>query len=157
LEQLVVTPVRPLEIILAKSLPPLLLAFIAFILMLLLSIHGFGVPMRGSWILLLSTSLFFLLIELGIGLAVSAYASNQMQAAMLVFGWVMIEFFFTGYGVPVENMPILLQRLANIFPLYHFIAIFRSILLKGAGIAAFWEHLVIAFLLGIVFNALAEQ
>ena len=66
----------------------------------------------------------------------------------------MVEFFFTGYGVPVENMPVLMQRLANLFPIYHYMFIFRSILLKGAGISAFWEHIVIALGLGVVINSL---
>jgi ABC-2 type transport system permease protein len=66
----------------------------------------------------------------------------------------MVEFFFTGYGVPVENMPVLMQRLANLFPIYHYMFIFRSILLKGAGIPAFWEHIVIALGLGVVINSL---
>jgi ABC-2 type transport system permease protein len=154
LEQIVVTPVRYAELILAKAIPAVTLAFISFNLMLQVSIHFFKLPMRGSWPLLLAVSLYFLMIELGIGLMASAYAGTQMQASMLVFAWVMVEFLFTGYGVPVENMPLLLQKLANIFPLYHYMFIFRSILLKGVGISAFWEHLVIAFFLGLAINVL---
>ncbi len=154
LEQIMVTPVRHAELIIAKAIPAVCLAFISFILMLFVCLHGFGVPMRGSWPLLLVISFFFLFVELGIGLTASAWAGNQMQASMLVFGWIMVEFFFTGYGVPVENMPVLMQRLANLFPIYHYMFIFRSILLKGAGISAFWEHIVIALGLGVVINSL---
>ncbi len=154
LEQVLVTPVRYIELVLAKAIPPLILSFTGFTLMLLVSIHFFGVPMRGSWPLLMAVSLFFLLVELGIGLTASAFSNSQMQAAMLVFGWVMIEFLFTGYGVPVENMPWLMQKLANVFPIYHYMAIFRSILLKGVGIQAIWPHLVAGLILGVFINIL---
>lgn len=79
---------------------------------------------------------------------ISAYAKNQMQALLLAFTWVMIEFFFSGYGVPVENMPDILQKIAPIFPIYHYMIVFRSILLKGVGLEAFWLHLLAGFVIG---------
>jgi ABC-2 type transport system permease protein len=81
---------------------------------------------------------------------ISAYAKNQIQALMLAFMWVMIEFFFSGYGVPVENMPEILQRIAPIFPIYHYMIIFRAILLKGVGLEAFWPHLLAGAVIGTV-------
>ncbi len=150
LEQLMVAPIRRVELIIAKSVPAVLLAYLVFLGMLAVSILAFGVPMRGSWGLLLSISLFFILVELGFGLMISAYAKNQTQALMLAFMWVMIEFFFSGYGVPVENMPPVLQKVALIFPIYHYMIIFRGILLKSVGLDAFWTHLVAAFIIGVV-------
>jgi ABC-2 type transport system permease protein len=150
LEQLMVTPIRRVELIIAKSVPAVLLAYLVFLSMMAVAILAFGVPMRGSWGLLLSISLLFILVELGFGLMISAYAKNQTQALMLAFMWVMIEFFFSGYGVPVENMPPTLQEIAPIFPIYHYMIIFRSILLKGVGLDAFWPHLLAAFIIGIV-------
>lgn len=149
LEQLMVTPIRRIELIIAKSVPAVLLAYLVFLSMLAVAILLFDIPMRGSWGLLLSISIFFILIELGFGLMISAYAANQTQGLMLAFMWVMIEFFFSGYGVPVENMPEVLQKVALIFPIYHYMIIFRSILLKGVGLDAFWPHLLAALGIGI--------
>lgn len=150
LEQLMVTPIRRIELIIAKSVPAVLLAYLVFLSMLAVAILLFGIPMRGSWGLLLSISGFFILIELGFGLMISAYALNQTQGLMLAFMWVMIEFFFSGYGVPVENMPEILQKVALIFPIYHYMIIFRGILLKGVGLDAFWPHLLAALGIGLV-------
>jgi ABC-2 type transport system permease protein len=150
LEQLMVGPIRRVELIVAKAIPPLILAYISFILMLLVAMYGFGVPMRGSWTLLLGSASIFLFVELSIGLMISAQARTQIQGMLLAFMWVMIEFFFSGYGVPVENMPPLLQKLANIFPIYHFMIIFRAILLKGVGLDVIWPQLLAGLAIGIV-------
>ncbi len=133
LEQLMVTPAGRFELIIAKSVPPILLSYASFIMMLLVAMFGFGVPMRGSWTLLLGAATIFLFVELSIGLMISAWSSNQIQGMLGAMMWVMTEFFFSGYGVPVENMPDALQKLAHIFPIYHWMIIFRAILLKGVG------------------------
>jgi len=148
LEQLTVAPIQRVELIIAKSIPAVLMGFTAFLLMLAVAMLAFGIPMRGSWFLLLTISFFFLLVELNIGLMVSAYSKNQMQALLLTFTWVMVEFFFSGYGVPVENMPNVLQKIAPIFPIYHYMIIFRAILLKGVGLTAFWPHLLAGAVIG---------
>jgi ABC-2 type transport system permease protein len=148
LEQLTVTPIQRVELIIAKSVPAVFMGFTAFLLMLTVAMLAFGIPMRGSWFLLLTISFFFLLVELNIGLMVSAYSKNQMQALLLTFTWVMIEFFFSGYGVPVENMPNVLQKIAPIFPIYHYMIIFRAIILKGVGLTAFWPHLLAGAVIG---------
>ncbi|RMF05316.1 MAG: ABC transporter permease, partial [Chloroflexi bacterium] len=148
LEQLVVAPIRRVELVIAKSVPAVLLGYISFLLMLSVAILAFGIPMRGSFALLLPIAFFFILVELGYGLMISAYAKNQVQALMLAFMWVMIEFFFSGYGVPVENMPLVLQKVATLMPIYHYMIIFRGILLKGVGLSAFWPHLLAAAVIG---------
>jgi len=155
LEQLMVAPIGRVELIVAKSVPAVLLGYLLFLSMLAVAILAFGIPMRGSWGLLLSISFIFILVELGFGLMISAYAANQIQALMLAFMWVMIEFFFSGYGVPVENMPQILQMIAPIFPIYHYMIIFRGILLKGVGLEAFWPHLVAGLIIGAVMLTLA--
>jgi ABC-2 type transport system permease protein len=150
LEQLMVGPIRRVELIVAKAIPPLILAYISFILMLLVAMYGFGVPMRGSWTLLLGSASIFLFVELSIGLMISAQARTQIQGMLLAFMWVMIEFFFSGYGVPVENMPPILQTLAHIFPIYHFMIIFRAILLKGVGLSVIWPQILAGIAIGVV-------
>ena len=150
LEQLMVTPVGRFEMIVAKSMPAIILSYISFILMMLVAMYGFGIPMRGSWLLLLGSSSIFLLVEISIGLVISAVASNQIQAMMGALLWVMTEMFFSGYGVPVENMPLILQKLAHIFPIYHFMIIFRGILLKGVGLDVIWPQILAGFAIGAV-------
>jgi ABC-2 type transport system permease protein len=148
LEQLRVTPLRPVEMIVGKAVPAIILGYIVFLLMLAISLLGFGVPMRGSWPLLLGLAAFYLFVELGWGIMASAVSASQLQALLLVFVFVMVEVVFSGYAFPVENMPQTLQLVANLFPIKHWLIIFRSILLKGAGPAAYWRELIALALLG---------
>jgi ABC-2 type transport system permease protein len=150
LEQLAVTPIRRFEMIVAKAIPAVLLSYVTFILMLLVAMHFFGVPMRGSWLLLLGSASIFLFIEISIGLMISAVSANQLQALLGAFMWVMVEFLFSGYGVPVENMPPILQKIAHIFPIYHFMIIFRGILLKGVGLETIWPQILAGLVIGAV-------
>ncbi|UCC88920.1 MAG: ABC transporter permease [Anaerolineales bacterium] len=150
LEQLAVTPIRRFELIVAKAIPAVLLSYVSFIMMLLVAMIAFDVPMRGSWLLLLGSSTIFLFVELSIGLMISAVSSNQLQALLAAFMWVMVEFLFSGYGVPVENMPLILQKTANIFPIYHYMIIFRAILLKGVGFDTVWPQMLAGLVIGAV-------
>ena len=102
----------------------------------------FDVPMRGSLPLLMALALFYMLVELGWGLMVSAVARTQMQALLIAFAVVMVMVIFSGYAFPVETMPPLMQVIANLFPLKHWLIVFRGILLKGAGLDVFWPELL---------------
>jgi ABC-2 type transport system permease protein len=152
LEQLLVTPLSSLELVIGKALPAVLMGYSVFMLMLSVALVGFGLPMKGSWPLLLALAFFYLLVVLGLGLMVSAIASTQLQALLLVFMFIMIEMVFSGYAFPVETMPPLMRTLSNLFPISHWLVIFRAILLKGAGISAFWPRLLALFLLGVAIN-----
>ena len=155
LEQLTVTPIRRFELIIAKTIPAVLLSYITFILMMQVAIRAFGVPMRGSWLLLLGSASIFLFVELSIGLMISAVSRTQLQALLGAFMWVMIEFLFSGYGVPVENMPPILQKIAHIFPIYHYMIIFRAILLKGVGLETIWPQILAGLAIGAIVIPLA--
>ncbi len=152
LEQLLVTPLRSVELILGKALPVMILSYLNFLLMLGLVVFVFRVPMRGSWSLLLGIALFYLLVEMGWGLMISAVSRTQVQALLLAFMLMMIEVVFSGYAFPVENMPWLLQRIANFVPIKHWLIVLRSILLKGAGVHVFWKELLSLAALGLVIN-----
>jgi ABC-2 type transport system permease protein len=152
LEQLMVTPLRSMELVLGKALPVLVLSYINFLLMLSLVVFVFRVPMRGSWSLLLIIAFFYLLLEMFWGLLISAISRTQVQALLLAFALMMVEVVFSGYAFPVENMPWLLQRIANFVPIKHWLIILRSILLKGAGVDIFLKELVSLALLGVVIN-----
>jgi ABC-2 type transport system permease protein len=152
LEQLMVTPLRSTELIFGKALPVLLLSYLNFLLMLGLVVFAFGIPMRGSWALLLTIAFFYLLIEMVWGLMISAVSRTQVQALLLAFMLMMIEVVFSGYAFPVENMPLLLRGIANFVPIKHWLLILRGILLKGAGVDVFWRELLSLAALGIVIN-----
>jgi ABC-2 type transport system permease protein len=152
LEQLMVTPLRSTELIFGKALPVLFLSYLNFIIMLALVVFVFKVPMRGSWSLLLGIALFYLLIEMVWGLMISAVSKTQVQALLLAFMLMMVEVVFSGYAFPVENMPWLLQRIANFVPIKHWLIILRDILLKGAGLDTLWRELVSLAALGLAIN-----
>jgi ABC-2 type transport system permease protein len=150
LEQLRVSPIRHFELIVAKVIPAVVLSYFSFILMLIVALAAFGLPMRGSWVLLLGSSTIFLFVELSIGLTISAVSSNQVQGMLGAMMWVMTEFLFSGYGVPVDNMPLVLQKVANIFPIYHYMIIFRAVLLKGVGFETVWPQILAGLAIGAV-------
>lgn len=152
LEQLMVTPLRSIELILGKALPVLILSYLLFLLMLGLVVFVFKIPMRGSWSLLLTIAFFYLFIEMVWGLMISAVSQTQIQALLLVFMLLMVEMIFSGYAFPVENMPWLLQRIANFVPIKHWLLILRGILLKGAGVDVFWKELLSLAALGLGIN-----
>ena len=152
LEQLMVTPLRSTELIFGKALPVLFLSYLNFLLMLGLVVFAFGIPMRGSWALLLTIAFFYLLIEMVWGLMISAVSRTQVQALLLAFMLMMIEVVFSGYAFPVENMPWLLQGIANFVPIKHWLLILRGILLKGAGVDVFWRELLSLAALGVAIN-----
>ncbi|MGD2206257.1 MAG: ABC transporter permease [Anaerolineae bacterium] len=152
LEQLMVTPLRGIELVIGKALPALIVAYVNFLLMLALVVFVFKVPMRGSWPLLLGLAFFYILVELGWGLMISAISRTQIQALLVAFMIMMAEVVFSGYAFPVENMPWLLQRIANFVPIKHWLLILRGILLKGAGVDIFWKELLSLVGLGLVIN-----
>jgi ABC-2 type transport system permease protein len=150
LEQLLVMPLSSMEIIAGKSIPVILIGFVDFILMLGLVHLIFNVPIRGSLTLLLLLAFVYLLVELGKGLVVSVISRTQHQAFLLVMVVGMVDFMFTGYAAPVESMPPILQRLANLIPAHHWLAILRGIMLKGAGLEIIWPHVLALLILGSI-------
>jgi ABC-2 type transport system permease protein len=147
-EQLLVTPMRPVEVVLGKALPAIPIAYIVFLLMLTVSLVGFGLPMRGSWPLLLAVVFLYILVELSVGVLMSALSDSQIQALLLVLVLMMIEFIFSGYVFAVDTMPPVVQVLANFIPMNHGLNMVRSILLRGVGFGAIWSSVLMLMLLG---------
>ena len=148
LEQLMVTPITSFELVVGKSILAIGLGYTEFLLMLGAVVWLFDVPMRGSLPLLMLLALIYMLVELGWGLMISAVASTQMQALLIAFAVIMVMVIFSGYAFPVETMPPFMRIIANIFPLKHWLIIFRSILLKGAGLDVFWREMLAILGLG---------
>jgi ABC-2 type transport system permease protein len=148
LEQLLVMPLTRLELMVGKAVPAVMIAYFNFMLMLAGTVFIFGVPMRGSLALLLVLAFIYILAELGRGLLISVLSRTQLQALLIVFMIAMVDMVFSGYAVPVESMPRLFQIAANVFPIHHWMIIMRGIMLKGAGLAVFWPHLLAILVLG---------
>jgi ABC-2 type transport system permease protein len=150
LEQLLVMPFSSFEIILGKSIPVVIIGILDFIMMLGVVHFFFAVPVRGSLVLLFVLAFGYLFVELGKGLVISVISRTQHQAFMLVMLIGMVDFMFTGYAVPVESMPLILQRFAYFIPAHHWLAIVRGILIKGSGFMVLLPHVGALIVLGII-------
>jgi ABC-2 type transport system permease protein len=150
LEQLLVMPFSSLEIMIGKAIPVVIVGFADFLLMLSMVHFAFGVPVRGSLLLLLILAFGYLLVELGKGMVISVISRTQHQAFLLVMLVGMVDFMFTGYAAPVEGMPKALQYLANLIPAHHWLSILRGLLLKGTGMDVLWPHVLALLILGLV-------
>jgi ABC-2 type transport system permease protein len=157
LEQLLVMPFSSLEIIVGKSIPVILVGIFDFILMLVMTHFAFGVPVRGSIMLLLILAAGYVLVELSKGLVISVISKTQHQAFLLVMLVGMADFMFTGYAAPVESMPATLQAMANFVPAHHWLAILRGILLKASGLRELWPNILALAGLGLVITSVSMR
>jgi len=157
LEQLIVMPLTRLELILGKAAPALLVGLLNFLSMLAVTVWGFGVPMRGSMVLLLGFTLLFVAAEIGYGIFISSIAQTQQQAILLVFVLAMVDMAFSGYLVPVQNLPAGLQWVAQFVPLRHYLSAIRSVMLRGAGARVLWQHAAAVVGTGAVVTGIATR
>lgn len=157
LEQLNVTPITRGQFITAKLLPFWALALIDLTIGILLGRLVFGVPMRGSLILLYCAAAAYLIVTLGIGLLISTRVETQQQAMFVTFFIMMIYLLMSGLFTPVDSMPRWVQVAAEFNPVRHFVSIARAILIKGAGLAEIARPLLILVAFAVGFFALAVQ
>ena len=156
MEQLIVTPLRPTELMLGKLLPFVVIGFVEITLVLPLMLLVFGVPLRGSLLVLYALSGIFLLTTLGLGLLVSTLVHTQQQAMLVAAFFVMLPFvLLSGFIFPVENMPATIQPLAHLIPLKYYLTIVRGVFLKGVGLAVLWYDALILLLWGLGIFGLA--
>jgi ABC-2 type transport system permease protein len=149
LEQLMVTPLRRVELIVAKATLPTIVAFVDFVAMLSMTVLVFGLPIRGSIALLLAVTLVFIVVQQTWGLVISAVSATQQQAVLLVFMMGILSVAFSGYLVAVQNMPVVMQWVSKLFPISHYLRMLRAIMLKGAGMAHIGPQLLALALLGV--------
>ena len=142
LEQLIVTPIGKLSMMLGKILPFVLVGYVQMTVILLLGWILFGVPVRGSLVALYAVSLLFVLANLGLGLFVSTLARTQAQAMQMSFMLLMPNILLSGFMFPREAMPRAMQLLSAALPLTHYLKILRGILLKETGIVALWPEVL---------------
>ena len=156
LEQLMVTPIKPYQLIIGKLLPFVIIGAIDVTLVLTVARFWFEVPMRGNVLLLYGLSGLFILTTLGLGLFVSTISRTQQQAMMTAQFFIFMPFtFLSGFTFPIENMPHWVQVITYIIPLRYFITIIRGIFLKGVGIAELWPQVLALLVFGVVILSLS--
>lgn len=150
LEQLLVTPLRPIELIIGKLIPFTIIGLIVVTIALLVMVFGFSIPIRGSVLLLYVVTGLFLLTSLGLGLFVSTISKTQQQAMMVGMFFVMLPMMYiSGFVFPVENMPLLLQWISRGIPMRYYLIAIRSIILKGAGLHELWFEMLMLLVMGV--------
>lgn len=154
MEQLIVTPLKPAELIIGKTIPFIIIAQTQMVLVSIFAVLWFKIPMVGSAFLLFLATCLFLLSTLGIGLFISTISSTQQQAMMTTFFFILPFFLLSGFVFPIQNMPIVVQGLTYLNPLRYFLIIIRGIFLKGIGLKILWPQFLKLTILGmIVFTA----
>ena len=149
LEQIMVTPIRPAEFILGKTLPFFLIGLFDVSLIATVGTLWFQVPFRGRIVVLLVGAILFLLCMLGVGLLISTVSSTQQQAMVTSFFFIMPAITFSGFGFPISTMPQWLQYLTYLSPLRYFLVVLRGTYLKGVGMEILWPQMVAMAALGI--------
>jgi ABC-2 type transport system permease protein len=143
MEQIMVSPLHTIEVTLGKTLSYLILALLASALVLVVGFLFFDISIRGSLFWLYTGILIFLLGALGQGLLISTIAQTQQVAFMIsVFSSLLPALLLSGFVFPIRSMPIVLQVISNLMPAKFFLVVLRSVILKGAGLSAFWDQLV---------------
>jgi ABC-2 type transport system permease protein len=148
LEQLMVSPLRPAELIVGKTLPVVLVTALDLVLVVVVAILWFHVPLRGSLLLLGAGSFCFILAAVGLGLLISTISGTQQEAFMTMFFFMLPIVILGGFMFPVANMPVVFQWLSLLDPLRHYLEMVRGIFLKGAGLSALWRQLLALAVMG---------
>ena len=148
LEQIMVTPIRPWEFILGKTLPFFLIGLIDVALIATVGTLWFQVPFRGSLLVLVAGAVLFLLCMLGAGLLISTVSSTQQQAMVTAFFFIMPAITFSGFGFPISTMPRWLQLMTYVDPLRYFLVVLRGVYLKGVGFDILWPQMASMAALG---------
>ena len=142
LEQIMVTPIRPAEFILGKTLPFFLIGLFDVSLIATVGTMWFQVPFRGQILVLFAGAILFLLCMLGAGLLISTVSSTQQQAMVTAFFFIMPAITFSGFGFPISTMPQWLQYLTYLSPLRYFLVVLRGTYLKGVGMEILWPQML---------------
>jgi ABC-2 type transport system permease protein len=150
LDQLRVSPVRPAELILGKTIPVTIVALVDLALITAVARVWFGIPFRGSLMVLLVVSLLFIISGLAAGLLISTVSKTQQEAFLTMYLVLLPSIMFSGFFFPIHSMPELFQWLSYINPLRYFMEIVRALFLKGAGAAELWPQFGALLLIGMV-------
>jgi len=142
LEQIMVTPIRPWELMVGKTLPFALIGLLDVVMIALIGVFWFEIPLRGNPLVLLCGAVLFLLSSVAIGLFISTISSTQQQAEISTFFFTMPAFILSGFAFPIDNMPEWIQPLTYAIPLRYFLVIIRGVFLKGIGLDILWPQMI---------------
>ena len=152
IEQILVSPVKPVELILGKTFPYLIMALAAGGFILLAGNILFNVTVQGSMFLLFTVTVLFLFSTLGLGLLISTISETQQVAFMISVVTTMLPaFILSGFVFPIRNMPVIIQVITNLFPIRFYLEAIRGIMLKGNGWVTIAPQIVILVLFGVFF------
>ncbi|MBK8806569.1 MAG: ABC transporter permease [Bacteroidales bacterium] len=158
MEVLLVSPLNPIQIIIGKILPYLVLSFFNAFLIILLGIFVFEIPVLGSFVLLMAESLLFIILALSIGIFISTVAKSQQVAIMISLVALMLPtILLSGFIFPIDNMPLVLQRVSNIIPAKWFIIIIKNVMIKGTGFEYIWKETLILVAMCFFFIAVSVK
>jgi ABC-2 type transport system permease protein len=157
LDQLMVSPLKPGELILGKTLPVALIGLIDLVLISVIAIWWFGVPMRGSSLALLAAALLYILAGISIGLLISTVSKTQQEAFMTMFLFLQPAIILSGFFYPISSMPRVFQWLTLLNPVRHFLEIVRAVFLKGQGIGGLGFQYAALSLLALAALAVAVR
>jgi ABC-2 type transport system permease protein len=156
MEVLLVSPFKPLLVILSKAVPYLILSLVNLIIILILSVYALGLPINGSVTLLFLISTLYIITALSLGLLISTSTASQQTAMLLsLMGMLLPTMLFAGFMFPIENMPQPLRIISNVVPAKWFYIIVKSIMIKGLGLASIWKETLILFGMTIFLLALS--
>lgn len=149
LEQLIVTPIKKMELMIGKIVPYIIIGFVDLILAVAIGTLWFKVPITGNILLLFAFSIMFLLGALGVGLFISTISNTQLQAMQLSMFLIMPNILLSGFMFPRDAMPKVIYMLSNFIPLTYFLKVLRGIILKGVGIEYLWPEFMILVVFGV--------
>jgi len=156
MEILLVSPVKPLMVIISKAIPYLILSWVNLAAILLLSVYALDLPIKGSVILLVVESTILIMTSLSLGLLISTITSSQQSAMFAsMLGMMLPTMLLSGYMFPIENMPVVLQVISNIVPAKWYYIIVKDVMLKGLGFSAIWKETVILIGMTLFFLVIA--
>lgn len=157
MEQLLVTPLTPGQLIVGKLIPYALVGLVEVFTVLPVVLFWFRVPLRGSFLTLLLLTLPYMLCTLGLGLFISTLAQTQQQAMMLsAFVFILPQMLLSGFAFPIQNMPAFFQALTYLVPLRYYLVILRGVFLKGVGLAVLWPQALALVVMGVAILGLAR-
>lgn len=155
MDQLIVSPLRPVEFVAGKTIPFALIGFVDIVAITIIAIAWFSVPFNGSFIMLIAASMFYVLCALSIGIYISTISATQQQAMLSAFLFFIPAILFSGFAFPVYSMPAFFRYVALLDPLMYFVRMIRGIFLKGSGVAELWPDTAVLAVMGIVLFALS--
>lgn len=156
METLLSTPILPLEVIIGKATPYIVVGYLQVMIVIFLAIAFFRIPLLGSPLLLFISVLPFILANLSVGITISTLAKTQLEASQISIFFFLPSMLLSGFAFPFKGMPMWAQTIGEILPLTHFINIVRGIMLKGIGLTEVWVDLwpILLFMLVMLFVAL---